>query len=212
MKTVFIATSNKGKQDEIARLALQYGDDIQLQFPDASNEIEVVESGITFEENALLKAKAYQHTLKDDSIIFVGDDSGIKIPALGDKPGVFTRRWAGYEMTDKQIVEYCIEQMKDLKGEDRKAVFETVLVSIGKDGGYKMYCGLMEGRILEEPARSTPIEGFPFRSLFWVDELKRPIHEVHDLSLKERAGFLTHREKALSLFFDDIALERSSSR
>ncbi len=205
MKKVFVATSNKGKQAEIAKYASLYGKEIQLLFPDGTNEIKVDESGTTFEENALLKASAYKKQLKDDAIIYVGDDSGIKIPALNDEPGVFTRRWAGYEMTDKEILDYCMEKMRDLTGEDRKAVFQTVLAVVGEDDTPRYLYGTMGGHILEQPIGTTPIDGFPFRSIFWVDEIDRPIYEVHGLTPEQRGGFLTHREKAFKELFESLA-------
>jgi XTP/dITP diphosphohydrolase len=204
MKTVFVATSNKGKQAEIAKSARLYGKDITLRFPDEITTIDVNESGTTFEENALLKAKAYQELLKDDSIIFVGDDSGIKIAALNNEPGVFTRRWAGYKMTDDEIITYCLEKMKDLSGDNRNAKFETVLAVVRGNDEPKYYYGDMAGHILDKPAGDTIIEGFPFTSLFWVDEIKRPIYEVHDMTPEERGGLMTHREKAFKQLFESL--------
>jgi len=204
MKTVYIATNNKGKQAEISRLAQQYGNDIQLRFPDTSNEIEISESGSTFEENALLKAKAYQNLINDDSIIFVGDDSGITIPALNNEPGVHTRRWAGHEMTDAEILEYCMLKMDSLTGEQRSAVFETVLAVVKGNKSTHYLRGTMHGRILEEPLDVPTIEGLPFTSLFWATEVDRPMYEIHGLKPEERAGFLTHREMAFKKLFESL--------
>lgn len=204
MITVFVATSNKGKQAEIAQYASQYGKDVVLRFPDVTNSIEVDETGVTFEENALLKARAYQEVLHDASIVFVGDDSGIKIPALNDEPGVFTRRWAGYEMTDVEILAYCMDKMKDLKGEDRTANFETVLAVVRDSNDPQYFTGRMSGHILDDPIDATLIDGFPFRSVFWVDEINCPIYEVHGLKPEDRGGFLTHREKAFKALFENL--------
>jgi XTP/dITP diphosphohydrolase len=205
MTTIFVATSNKGKQAEIAKYADQYGKDIVLRFPDAMNSISVDETGTTFEENALLKAKAYQEVLQDKSIVFVGDDSGIKIPALNDEPGVFTRRWAGHEMTDAEILTYCMDKMKELTGERRAANFETVLAVVKGDDTPQYFTGIMSGHILDKPIEALPIDGFPFRSVFWVDEINRPIYEVHSLKPEDRGGFLTHREKAFKNLFESVA-------
>ena len=204
MKTVFVATSNKGKQAEIARLAQQYGEDIRLRFPGTSNEIEVVESGSNFEENALLKAKAYQHAINDNSIIFVGDDSGIKIPALNNEPGVYTRRWAGHEMTDAEILDYCMMKMSGMTGDQRSAVFETVLAVVKGNESPRYLNGTMVGRILDEPIEAPIVEGLPFTSIFWATEIDRPIYEVHSLKPEEREGFLTHREMAFKKLFEDL--------
>lgn len=204
MITIFFGTSNRGKQNEITRFAESCGKVLALQFPDEGLKLNVEESGETFEENATLKARAYQQAVGGDSVVFVGDDSGIKIPALNDEPGVFTRRWVGHEMTDREILDYCMEKMKDLKGDERKAVFETTLVALQGEEAPRVYRGQMWGRILEEPVEATPIDGFPFRSIFWVDELECPIYELHGLAPEERHGFLTHREKAFEQLFNSL--------
>lgn len=202
MNTFFIATGNPGKQQEIKNYASVYGSDIQVIFPNESNTLQVEESGRTFEENALLKASAYRERVNDDGFVYIGDDSGIMIPALGGEPGVYSRRWAGYEMTDDEIVAYCLEKMADLKGDDRKAVFKTVLAAILPDETVRYFHGTMEGRILEESFGGIePQVGFPFRSLFWIDELNMPIARLHSLTPAERSGFLTHREHAFQQLF-----------
>jgi XTP/dITP diphosphohydrolase len=202
MNTFFIATSNPGKQQEIANYAKVYGNTIQVVFPSESNTLQVEETGQTFEENALLKANAYRERINHDGLVYIGDDSGIMIPALGGEPGVYSRRWAGYEMTDDEIVTYCLEKMNGLKGADRKAIFKTVLAAILPDETVRYFHGTMEGRILEEPFEGVePQAGFPFRALFWIDELNMPIAQLHSLAAAQRSGFLTHREHAFRQLF-----------
>lgn len=201
MKTLFIATSNSGKQAEIEKYLKLYGDQATVTFPDKTTQIQVNESGTTFEENALLKAQAYRASIGDESLYYVGDDSGIVIPALNNEPGVFTRRWSGHEMTDEEIREYCMEKMKNLKGSDRAAIFETVLAVITPEGSTEYFYGRMHGRILEQPLDTEPQPGFPFRSIFWVDGIDMPIFEIHSLTTGEKKGFLTHREEAFRQLF-----------
>ncbi len=201
MKTFYIATSNKGKQKEIERFAKLYSDNVTLLFPERSNALDVEESGSTFEENALIKVQAYQASIGDNSLHYVGDDSGVVIPALGGEPGVHTRRWAGYEMTDEEILRYCLDKMDGLKGDERKAIFKTVLAAVSPDGSTNYFRGEMPGRILEEPLKTEPQPGFPFRSIFWVDGIDLPIYKLHTLSADERKNFLSHREKAFKSLF-----------
>lgn len=203
MRSFFIATSNTGKQKEIEKFSVAYGKDATVVFPDVMNEIKVDESGSTFEENALLKAQAYRDSIGDDSLFYVGDDSGIIIPALNNEPGVFTRRWAGYEMTDEEILRYCLEKMKNLKGDARKAIFQTVLAVISSDGTVKYFYGQMHGHILERPLDTDTQSGFPFRSIFWVDGINMPIYELHALKAEDRGGFLSHREDAFRQLFSN---------
>ena len=204
MKTLFIATSNKGKQAEIAAYAAQYGKGIAIQFPDAATEIAVEETGTSFEENAFLKAQAYQVALDNPALIYVGDDSGIKIHALDDQPGVFTRRWAGYEMTDQEILDYCLDTMKDIPKQDRGAAFETVLAVIKPGNPPRYLTGKLSGHILETPLTAESQPGLPFRSIFWVDEADCPIYELHSASETKHGTILTHREKAFKQLFESI--------
>lgn len=204
MKTFFVATSNVGKQKEIQKFALQYGQGAVVQFPDDSNVMKVDETGSTFEQNARLKAQAYKSAVNNDSLYYVGDDSGIVIPALNNEPGVFTRRWAGYEMTDEEIVTYCMDKMKKFKGDDRKATFQTVLAVLGPNNTEEYFYGKMHGHILERPLDVEPQAGFPFRSIFWVDGFNLPIYKVHALDPDERKGFVTHREDAFKQLFTAI--------
>lgn len=204
MTKIFFATGNKGKQREIAKLAEIYGDDIALSFPDASTKIEVEETGTTFEQNALLKAEAYADKVDDETII-VGDDGGLMIPALNNEPGVYTRRWAGHEMGDQELIDYCLEKMRDLHGHERTAFFETVLVALFPDRSPMVYRGQMYGRILEEPSSEEVQEGFPFRSLFWVDGIDCLLYDFDKLTTAERDGFLTHREAAFTELFEHIS-------
>lgn len=205
MKQFFIATSNKGKQAEIEAYAQRYGDAVRVAFPDAVTSLQVDESGRTFEENALLKAQDYREAINDDSYIYVGDDSGIKIPALHGEPGVFTRRWAGYEMSDEEILKYCLEKMAGLTGDNRQAFFETVLAALLPDGSVRYFRGTMKGRILESPLEIEAQPGFPFRSIFWVDGIDMPIFRLHSLPFEERRGFLTHREAAFKQLFMELS-------
>jgi XTP/dITP diphosphohydrolase len=204
MTTVFIATSNKGKQAEIIKYAKLYGKGIKLLFPDGTNKLDIDESGATFEENALLKASAYQRRMNDDTIIFVGDDSGIQISALNNEPGIRTRRWAGYEMTDAEIIDYCLERMQNLTGDKRVAIFRTVLAALVRDHEPKYFNGLMKGRVMTKPLDGPITRGLPFNSLFWVDELGCSLRDVHSQTPGDKKGFVTHREMAFKNFFKSL--------
>ena len=205
MKVVFFATTNRGKQQEIRRLAASYKNRLTVVFPDSSNQLEVEEFGNTFKENALLKAEAYRQVMGQKGLIFVGDDSGLKIPAFNGEPGVHTHRWAGHEMTDDEVLQYCLERMKDLSGEDRRAVFETVLVAIYENGNQEVFRGEMWGRIAEQSVVVAPVAGFPFRSVFWVEGANCLIADLHDPTYPRPAGFVTHREAALRQLFEALA-------
>ena len=203
MLTIFFATSNPGKQQEVKNFAKQYGKAFRLSFPDQSTSIKVEETGQSFEENALLKARAYQEVAGPDTTV-VGDDSGLKIPALNNEPGIFSRRWAGYEMTDQEVIDYCLKKMAGLTGDDRKAVFETTLVALSGISEPRIYRGETWGHILEQPDGPITVAGFPFRPIFWVDELSCSLSDFDAMSTDERKGFLNHRERAFKALFESL--------
>lgn len=204
MISVFVGTSNIGKQLEVENFAQTFGRGIKLIFPDPKRHIKIKEKGNTYLENALLKARAYSTSVNNKSMIFVGDDSGLQIPALNNQPGVRSKRWAGYEMSDEQILEYCLTKMAGLKGEQRKAIFETIIVALRKDGAYTSYSGTLRGYILEKPVKLVPLQGFPFRETFWIGEIQKTWGETVKLDIKDRGGLMTNREKAFQKLFIDL--------
>ncbi|MEO8105224.1 MAG: non-canonical purine NTP pyrophosphatase [Candidatus Saccharibacteria bacterium] len=205
MIKLFIGTANLGKQKEIQDFANRYGHkNFQLLFPDDNTRLDVPETGTTYQANALLKATAYYDSINDGSLIYVGDDSGIIIPSLGNEPGVLSKRWAGFEMSDEQILSYCLHKMTGLTKDSRRAVFETVIVALKKPGEYATYTGDMSGHILDEPQYDVSLNGFPFRSTFWVDEVNRVWDDAVALNTESRQGFLTNREKAFKKLFEEM--------
>ena len=189
MNSYFIATCNKGKQEEYQRMILQLLPTVNVYFP--QQKIEVVEDGKTFEENALKKALAYKKYAKKRQLV-VGDDSGLIIPALNNEPGVFTRRWAGYEMTDEQIITHCLNRMSNLHGKDRFAVMRTVIATVDIDGNSAFFSGELRGHIAEKPLKAEVTKGFPVHSLFWVDSTNCPLYQAVDNDI-----FVSHRQQAV---------------
>src|SRR5690606_18588585 len=130
------------------------------------------EPGDTYAENATLKAEAYYKHIRDDSMIYVGDDSGLCIPVLNNQPGVRSRRWAGYEMTDQEILDYCVTILSPYEKDERKAYFETVLIAYNpKTNTHQEFNGKLEGHILRAPLKTSELNGLPLRNIFWIDSL-----------------------------------------
>jgi XTP/dITP diphosphohydrolase len=157
-----IATRNPGKIVEFRRIldAISSGaiDLIGIdQFPHLED---VEETGTTFEENALLKAR---YTAKMTGLPSISDDSGLCIDALGGAPGIFSARWAGSHGNDKANVEKVLDELKDIPDTKRGAYFICVAALVLPDGREEVAQGRFEGNILRAPVGDN---GFGYDPIF----------------------------------------------
>lgn len=196
---ILFATKNSGKLLEFRKAFDKLHSNYEvISFNELSYDVpDCEETGTTFEENALLKVENARHYLRgvDKSMIVVGDDSGMEIRHLNGKPGIFTRRWNGSEMSDEEIIDYCLDKMKG--ADDRSASYVSCLIVSTPDGNNEVIVGKNQGIILEQPRPSSTLKGMPFRSLFYVLELDLMFHEVRDLPQVERGGYTVGHEGAV---------------
>lgn len=174
---LLIATKNPGKEKELKKILGAHFEIISLR--DFARAPDVEETGATFEENSLLKAKAYFAWSKIPSI---ADDGGLEIDALQSEPGVKSRRWPGYEATDQQIIDIALEKLHGVPWEKRTAHLRTV--GTYYDGKNILTAsGSIDGFIVEEEPSHCEA-GYPFRSIFWIPQLKKVYrdltHEEHE--------------------------------
>jgi XTP/dITP diphosphohydrolase len=184
-----IATRNAGKIIEFRRIldAISSGaiDLIGIdQFPDL---IDVEETGTTFEENALLKAR---YTAKMTGLPSISDDSGLCIDALGGAPGIFSARWAGKHGDDKANVEKVLDELKDVPDSKRGAYFICVAALVMPDGREQLAQGRFEGNILRAPVGN---QGFGYDPIF--APLGMSISSA-EMSAQEKDA-VSHRGKSL---------------
>lgn len=194
-REILYATNNPGKVVEISKLLEHNG--IKVASPkDLEIDLDVPETGSTLEENATLKAKAF--SLVAGGRIVLSDDTGLEIESLGGEPGIHVRRWRDGQtrMSDEEIIQYCLERMKDVAPEWRGARFKTVLVLAHPNGKIETFEGTLSG-IIELVASDLRVEGFPFESLFFVPEWDMLLGQARQLSAEEMGNRLNHREKAL---------------
>ena len=200
MKTkILFATRNPGKYKEFVATFHNFDPQTSIislaglgyQIPDC------IETGATFKQNALLKARHTRHHLhgNDKNLIIIADDSGMEIEALNGEPGVFTRRWNGHEMSDQEIVDYCLKKLEDKT--NRRAQYTTCLAINFPDGHEKVIFGENSGVILTEPQKESRLKGMPFRELFFVPELDMMFHEVRELPKSRRSGYQLGHEIAV---------------
>jgi len=186
-KTIVLASSNAGKVRELNQLL----GGLQLEVVPQShlNVADADETGLTFVENAILKARhAAQHT----GLPALADDSGLEVDALHGAPGIYSARYAGAKASDTENLQKLLGLLKDVPQEKRGARFQCVLVYLrhALDPTPLICQGTWEGRILHEPRGAN---GFGYDPVFYV-----PTHAVSAAELSpETKNFLSHRGQAL---------------
>ena len=186
-KTIVLASSNAGKVREFNQLL----GGLQLEVVPQShfNVTDAEETGLTFVENAILKARnAAQHT----RLPAVADDSGLEVDALHGAPGIYSARYAGPNASDAENLEKLLGMLNDIPEAQRGARFQCVLVFMrhALDPTPLICQGTWEGRILTRPCGTN---GFGYDPVFFV-----PTHECSAAELPaEVKNSLSHRGQAL---------------
>lgn len=207
---ILFASTNKGKFEEFQRLIhldprlfdLVSLSDLGYAVPPLE------ETGNTFAENAALKITHARSHLKTNHkhAIVIADDSGMCITALQGKPGIYSRRWAGHEMTDEEIIAYCLAKLKQC--DDRTAEYVTAFaISLPDSLTPLIIQDYTRGTILTSPRRESYVEGLPFRALFFIPELAMMFHEARELPLKNRKNLHIGHENALGKCRDYILMQ-----
>lgn len=160
---VVIATNNQGKVREIKEMLDPLGYE-PVSLKDAGIDIEVVEDGDTFEENAHLKAKAVYDICRCPVI---ADDSGLEVDFLDGAPGIYSARYAGEGATDAQRIEKILSELEGVDDSMRTARFVCALYCIIDDDTEYSVRGTLEGKIGTEPMGEN---GFGYDPIFMVDE------------------------------------------
>jgi XTP/dITP diphosphohydrolase len=192
---LLIATRNRKKLEELHRILAvspQLNRIELLTLDDVSNYPEAPEKGLTFAENALMKAR---EGVKHTGLPTVGDDSGLTVDALNGMPGVFSARWAGKHGDDKANLELLLAQLSDVDDEHRGAAFVAAVALVLPGGSATsnrehLVHGKMPGRVIRAP-RGT--NGFGYDPIF-VPEGHTVTSAELESSVKDS---ISHRGRAL---------------
>ena len=188
MKKLIVGSRNAGKIKEIQAVLADLPFEVVGLPDDGIPDAE--ETGSTFGENAVIKAKYYsQHTGE----YCLADDSGLEVDALGGEPGVYSARYAGENATDADNNRKLLAALSDVPAEKRTARFRSVLAMAGPGGMLLLADGVCEGTILTE-ARGAG--GFGYDPLFYMVEHGKTLSEM-TLDEKNR---VSHRGNALRNF------------
>jgi XTP/dITP diphosphohydrolase len=184
---IVLASNNTGKVREINQLLSDQHIQVIPQREFAIQDIE--ETGLSFVENAILKAR---HAAKQSGLAAIADDSGLEVDALKGAPGIYSARFAGTDCNDQNNNLKLLETMRDVPKEERSARFQCVMVYMRHaDDPTPIICqGTWEGKILEEPSGDN---GFGYDPLFFVPEQNCASAELSP----EVKNQLSHRGQAL---------------
>ncbi len=186
MRIIF-ATTNEGKMREIRMIMADLGVEI-LSMKEAGCSLDIVEDGTTFEENAIIKAKAVAALSND---IVLADDSGLEVDYLDKEPGIYSARYLGedtpYSVKNKSI----IDRLEGVPDEKRTARFVCAIAAVFPDGTIKTTRGTIEGIITHEPMGEN---GFGYDPIVYVPEFGRTTAQL----TADEKNKVSHRGKALT--------------
>ncbi len=187
MKEIMIATSNAHKVEEFKTMLEPLGYKVKSLL-DLDDSIDIIEDGTTFQENALIKAKAIYDKLHMEVI---ADDSGLAVNAMNGQPGIYSARFMGrdtsYDIKNQYIIDFC----RDKK--DKGCQFICAIAYIDKDGNEKVFTGIVEGIVANHIEGA---KGFGYDPLFYYPPYGTTLANVSE----EQKNAISHRGKALAKF------------
>jgi len=198
MSKIVLATGNQGKVREMSDLLADFGFEVLAQ--SEFNVVDADETGTTFIENAIIKAR---HAAKETGLAAIADDSGLEVDYLKGAPGIYSARFAGQGASDEENLNKLLKAMEGVSEEQRSARFHCVLVLMRHaDDPTPIVChGKWEGRIL---TKAQGENGFGYDPIFYVAEDDCSSAQLEPARKKQ----LSHRGKALKTLFATLAEQR----
>ena len=191
MKKIIFATGNENKMAEIRMILADCGSEIVSQ-KQAGIDIDVVEDGTTFEENAIIKATAISKCPEAAGCVVLADDSGLEVDYLDKAPGIYSARYEGVDTPYSIKNQLIIDRVADAKGDERSARFVCAIAAVFPDGRVLTRRGTIEGQIAYEPAGEN---GFGYDPIFYVPEFGKTTAQL----APEEKNKVSHRGRALEM-------------
>ncbi|MDE5866706.1 MAG: XTP/dITP diphosphatase [Lachnospiraceae bacterium] len=185
-KTIIFATGNQGKMREIRQILKDMDVEI-LSMKEAGIEIDIVEDGTTFEENAIIKAKAV--AAKTEHIV-MADDSGLEVDYLNKEPGIYSARYMGEDTSYDIKNANLLKRLEGVEDDKRTARFVCAIATVLPDGEIITAHGVIEGRLAYEPAGE---KGFGYDPIVYLPEYGCTCAELSE----EDKNAISHRGRAL---------------
>jgi len=194
---IVVASNNRHKIAELNTFISRYFPSVKLlSLADVNFFGEIVEDGATFEENALIKARAVSQL----GYVAVADDSGLSVDALDGAPGVYSARYAGEKCDDAKNNEKLLLNMKSVPEGERGAKFVSVIACAFPDGKTLTARGECRGVILFEPRGDG---GFGYDPLFMYEPMKKTYAEMNE----SEKNSISHRARAMAAFAEKLHRE-----
>ena len=197
MSRIVFATGNAGKMREVRMILEDLGLEV-VSMKEAGITIDIEEDGATYEENALIKARAVAACTED---IVLADDSGLEIDRLNGEPGVFSARYLGEETSYHEKNGNLLERLSGVPDDERTARFVCAIACAFPDGETLTELATVEGRIGYEEKGEN---GFGYDPIFIVPEYGRSTAELTE----EEKNKISHRGKALRAMKEKLAGSR----
>lgn len=191
MKSIILASNNRDKVKEVKEILKGY--DI-ISMKEAGIDVDIEENGTTFEENALIKARAI---MKLTGQITMADDSGLEIDYLNKAPGVYSARFMGHDTSYDIKNKALIQKLEGVKESDRSGRFVCAIAVCFPDGREIVKRGTMEGLIAEEIKGDN---GFGYDPIVYLPEYGKTSGEL----APEEKNKISHRGKALALIKEEL--------
>lgn len=190
MKKLIFATGNPGKLREIRDIMGDLGMEI-MTMKEAGINIDIIEDGATFMDNALIKAKAVAAALPEGvEALVMADDSGLEVDALNKEPGVYSARYMGEDTSYRIKNMNLVERLEGVPVEKRTARFVCAIAAVDSNGEVLTATGVIEGKLGYEERGEG---GFGYDPIFYLPDMSRTTAE---LSAEEKNA-ISHRGNAL---------------
>lgn len=192
-----LASNNQGKIREFNHLFAELKLPVQIIAQGELNIPDAIEDGLSFIENALIKAR---HAARLSGKPAIADDSGLSVPILGGAPGIYSARYAGEHGDDQANNQKLLKTLEAYRhGQPIQGMFVCVLayVSHAEDPLPRVFQGIWQGEILDQPRGE---HGFGYDPLFWLPELQKSSAELE----KSEKNKYSHRGQAMQLFYQSL--------
>ena len=186
MKRIIFATTNENKVREVNMMMEDFDVDL-CTMKQAGVDVDIVEDGVTFEENAIIKAKTIMEITGE---IAIADDSGLEVDYLDGAPGIYSARFLGEDTSYDIKNQYIIDKLKDAKGSERSARFVCAMAVAFPNGEILTCKGTIEGVIAYEQKGKN---GFGYDPIVYVPEFEMTTGEMSP----QLKNSISHRGKAL---------------